>query len=148
MAGERRSPVSWRLAVATLVAPLLGAASTAMIALPAMCGDEISCAPVSFGFAALFGAWFGLFLGWPATLLLGLPAHALLTKQRITSVFAYAGAGALIGAAVSLAFFALHPTAFWVALGAGAGAASAALFWLIRRPDRDGAPGRYDGAAS
>lgn len=132
------TPLSWRLAIATIVAPLLGAASTAMIALPVVCGEEISCAPISFGFAAVFGGWFGLFIGLPAMVLLGLPIHALLVKRRITAIFVYAGAGALIGAAVSIFYFMLKATAFWVALGAGAGATSAALFWLIRRPDRNG----------
>lgn len=130
------TPLSWRLVAATLAAPLLGAAGAAMTALPAICGEEISCAPISFGFAALFGAWFGLFIGLPAMVLLGLPIHALLVKRRTTSVFAYAGAGAVVGAAVSLAYFTLQATAFWVALGAGAGALASAIFWLIRRPDR------------
>ena len=44
--------------------------------------------------------------------------------------------GALIGTVVSLAYFALPSTGLSVVLGCGAGIATAAAFWIIRRPDR------------
>lgn len=133
---KRSSTVNWRLVAAGIVAPVAGVAVAAMAALPAICGDEISCAPDSLGFAAVFGAWFGLMLGWPAMLALGLPAHAVLLRKRLTSALAYMAAGALIGTVVSLAYFALHSTGLSVVLGCGAGIATAAAFWIIRRPDR------------
>lgn len=95
----------------------------------------------------------GIILGLPAMLLLGLPIHGALLRFQRTSLECYAIAGGLSIATAMVIFgipgfsmpvFSIknpdsltdHIT-FHVWFGTATGAATAAVFWLIRRPDRD-----------
>lgn len=69
-----------------------------------------------------------------ATVILGLPAHALLVRIRRTTLLSYAVVGLIAGALGSTLFIAGDP---WIlASGLAAGLAGAAAFWLVARPDR------------
>ncbi|KRE89301.1 hypothetical protein ASG87_02865 [Frateuria sp. Soil773] len=92
-------------------------------------------------------------VGYPAMLVLGVPAHLLLTKRRWTSGWSYTLAGIAIGAIVAAVLFgsvALHnvsfipdpnkslgPSAIIFVVAALLGALAAWVFWLIARPNRE-----------
>lgn len=137
---------SLRLLIALLVAPMLASIlAAAGITIFSGCFGY-GCAVNTVVASVMFGAMFGFFIGIPAAVLGGLPAHHMLVMARRTHALFYVGAGALIGlpAAVAAVAFAsrgsmtMAPSAWLLSLviGAAAGAAAAYMFWLIRRPDR------------
>lgn len=100
----------------------------------------------------LFGFLWGAIIGWPAMLILGLPAHALLYRRKSHRIGGYLLAGVLTGFAASLVLFGILAMfgAFRFMTGAditGGGAvsivlilgsvAASTIFWFIRRPDKD-----------
>ena len=104
-------------------------------------------------------AFLAIFVGYVSALVLGMPVFLILHRYRVTSFSAYLVSGLVLGLVVYDSFF---PGLFsvvrafiegrtpdvWFYLGfiwregepaaAIAGAASAAVFWLIARPDREG----------
>ncbi len=90
-------------------------------------------------------------VGYPAMLVLGVPAYMLLTKRHWISGWSYTLAGAVIGAIVAAMLFgsvairnfsltpdvgkSLGPSAAIFMLAALLGALSAWVFWLIARPN-------------
>lgn len=70
----------------------------------------------------------------PFALGVGAICHAVLLKQGRTNLAYYACAGALAGAVIA---FCLSFTVSLTLLGAIVGGETAAVAWLIRRPDRD-----------
>ncbi|HEV2622972.1 MAG TPA: hypothetical protein VGU65_12890 [Frateuria sp.] len=101
------------------------------------------------------GLWALKFLAlvsYPAMLVLGVPAHMLLTTRHWTSGWSYSMAGVLIGATVAVVLFystAIHnfspaldpnkslgPFAGILIIAALLGALAAWVFWLIARPNR------------
>jgi len=91
-------------------------------------------------------------VGYPAMIVLGLPAHLLLRKFGSTGLWGYAVAGLLIGAIVAAVLFSsviannfglahdptksLTPSVAISILAAFLGMLSAVVFWAIARPDR------------
>jgi len=89
--------------------------------------------------AAGFGLIASIMVGFPAMALLGLPGHAVLLQLRKTAFWHYAFFGALAGIVTVFALSAMDGRFYreLLVLAAFIGLANAALFWLIRRPDRD-----------
>lgn len=98
-----------------------------------------------------------LFVSYPATLLIGVPVHLMLARQRCTRLAQYLSAGALLGGLPIVAYCvvaivveakfapsgvwrATQRNAEWGAIGAvvfaAASAAVAAAFWWIAVRDR------------
>jgi hypothetical protein len=91
-------------------------------------------------------------VGYPAMIVLGLPAHLLLARRGWTSLWKYMLAGLLVGAVVYAVLFSdvvvnnlglsAHseqspaPSAAILLLIAFFGVLSSTVFWLIVRPDR------------
>jgi hypothetical protein len=132
-----------RLTTAVFVAPALGSLGCALaLAFATSCPGEF-CNSAAFSLATAYGMSIGICLGIPAMILIGLPVHTLLVGARRITLLPYALAGmpAGIGAALVLERFMpmsdATSVAMLAAIGAGTGAASAALFWLLRRPDLD-----------
>lgn len=114
-------------------------------------------------FVAYFDRQMGeitLALGCISALILGLPAHAVLTRRSLRKVYHYAAAGFVIGSlsgavALSVLIWSDHHSAIGASptvlsgiagiarepallLGIGLlGLAGAILFWIVARPDRD-----------
>lgn len=114
--------------------------------------------PSVHGFWTLpfLGAMAGAVLGIPATLVMGLPIHALLTQFKLRSAAIYAGAGAFGGILLALTagqiglldvlnsdvpkedlLSNLVPSVRVFPQAVTLGTSSSLGFWLIRRPDRD-----------
>jgi hypothetical protein len=90
--------------------------------------------------------------GYPAMIVLGLPAHLFLRKMKWTALGSYAVAGLLIGMLMAVAIFVpvvtsgfgLWPSSTGLSgsfvaillLAAFFGLLSSATFWLFARPDR------------
>lgn len=90
-------------------------------------------------------------LGWPAALLFGVPAYAILRRARVTSRLGYAGTGLVLGALAAAAtesvmtmpgiardvagylVVAANPVGY--ALAAVIGTVAGLIFWRIVRPD-------------
>jgi hypothetical protein len=141
-----------RLAIATILCgPLAGMGIMILIGLITLLmtiGSGFSSfMPVSAIFA---GAVFGAIIGWPAMLLFGLPAHAMLYRRRSHRMGGYLLAGAILGLLATVVLGLMQATAFGVGgmgvLSTGlwfgvvlvlASVAAASVFWFIRRPDRD-----------
>ena len=92
--------------------------------------------------AAGFGLIAAIVVGYPAMVLLGLPGHSVLMHTQKTSFWYYAIFGALAGIIAVFALSAMDGRFYreLLALAPFVGFANAAIFWLIRRPDRDAAP--------
>jgi len=84
--------------------------------------------------AVIFGIGYGFTFGAPLLLVGGWPIHLALLAVRRVGPLAYM----LAGAFAVLAYFLISRDYTSGALGAVNGAAGAFVFWLIRRPDRDG----------
>lgn len=132
-----------RLSTAVFVAPAAGSLGCALaLATVLSCPGEY-CNAAAFGLATVYGMAIGICLGIPAMVLIGLPAHTLLVLARRLTLLPYALAGIPAGIAAALVLERFMPIpdatglAFLAAIGAGTGAVSAALFWLLRRPDLD-----------
>jgi hypothetical protein len=122
-------------------------------------------APLTPGFLLLFlsmiemdareGVWaleMSALVGYPAMVILGLPAHLLLKRTGWTSLGIYAFVGLLIGLAIATALFysmaaknfslmpdpgkSITPSIAVLVLAAFFGAISGIVYWLIGRPDR------------
>jgi hypothetical protein len=111
---------------------------------------------ISGGFAVMlipqmfiYGPIAGAMVGWPSTLLWGLPSHIFLYRSKRRKPIHYIIAG-LIGGAITTGVMilliygavtagGLPAIAFviYFVMFIGAGAGSGWLFWWIRRPDRD-----------
>ncbi len=100
-------------------------------------------------FLVVAGAFQGAIYGSLAMLILGLPAHEILLKRTTARAWLYTLTGLIAGAIFGALFAApallTSPTdmspAILLSLGVIAGATAAAIFWLIRRPDRDALAG-------
>ena len=141
----------WRLFFATILCgPLAGMAVMGVIGvvyfLLTFGSDMTSSVPSAMLGAGLLGAM----IGWPAMLIFGLPAHALLYRRRSHRIGGYLLAGAILGLFASAVLGLLQmvgsPIFGGAALMAGgvialilliASVAASSLFWWIRRPDRD-----------
>ncbi len=114
-------PTSLRLVVGLAVAPL-GAAVTAA-GLVALLGYE----PVTTAI------WVAIF-AYAAELVIALPGHLFLRRQRISTRRAYATLGAVTGVA-PFGLFASSGAdaqfAYWAVVGAAAGAIAGMIFWSI-----------------
>ena len=100
------------------------------------------------------GVMFGAVIGWPAMLLFGLPAHALLYRRRSYKIGGYLLAGALLGLLAAILLALLQATTVSGLLGLNflmtggffavilllSSVCAASVFWWIRRPDRDVPP--------
>jgi hypothetical protein len=152
--GQVQGRTGWRLFFASILCgPLAGLIVVSVLGL---IGAAISASSGGgFGFPAAFlitGATFGAVIGWPAMLVFGMPAHALLYRRKSHRIGGYLLAGVLTGFAASLALFVILAafdgfrsmngsdmtgggllTLIFV-LGA---VTASAIFWLIRRPDKD-----------
>lgn len=122
-----------RLAVAALISPIVAASAVAAIFI----GDAPYSENALDSIRSV--ASLALIVGYPAMLMLGLPAHTVLLKTGLRSGFAYVAAGAILGLVLALTL----ATVFHPEIGEATGhivlacALTAGLFWLIRRPDRD-----------
>jgi len=84
----------------------------------------------------VFGTLLSLY-GLAAALVLGLPAHAVLSRMGRTRRGAYVLVGLVAGLLVGLLFSGLRPDGWMVLLtGLCAGAAGGFGFWMVARPDR------------
>jgi hypothetical protein len=92
------------------------------------------------GVGVIFALVFGLPIGLPAMLALGLPAHSIL-RRKAPWLPIYCAVGATIGVIciAIITLLAWDGSSIWI-LGAECGAAMMSTFWVIRRPDRDIAP--------
>jgi hypothetical protein len=154
-----------RLILAVLFAPILAAglvaALLAIIMVPEMVFEtqidsatsqpasipQIMASLVGFG---VFGGALGVFLGWPAMILGGLPVHAWLVRKGRTDWLPYALIGLGVGTITMLIY--LLATGSWrdpmglldggplLLSGPLTGFLAASLFWLIRLPPRSSAP--------
>ncbi len=132
--------VTMRLIVAILVAPLLaGLLFLAMSLFSGNAGEGLWALTISAA------------VGYPAMLVLGLPAHLLLRFLKWTNIFGYGLAGLLIGTVLSAILFSsviahnfslvpdpnksLTPVTAIAVLAVIVGAMSGIVFWLIARPD-------------
>ena len=66
----------------------------------------------------------------------GLPAHVLLSRQRLTRSTHYGGAGLLAGALISALLVPLFGDLMIVVIGAVTGGVGGFVFWTIARPER------------
>jgi hypothetical protein len=142
-----------RLAIATILCgPIAGVATIMLISvimmLMSLGSGYASFLPWEY---ILSGGFFGAVIGWPAMLLFGLPAHALLYRRRSYKLGGYLLAGTILGLLATLFLALIQATAFrgggttdWLMSGAWFGVvlvlasvAAASVFWFIRRPDRD-----------
>ena len=92
------------------------------------------------------GLMMGGLLGWPLMMAFGLPMHMILLRTTSAKAWHYVTAGLAGGFAAGLLRFAMDGGAasmndlvILLAIGGLAGALSALVFWLVRRPDRDAA---------
>lgn len=137
-----------RLIMGVVLAPFVGAAAgsvvTALTA-PLMSPDQTGWGSVPVLLLMfLFGSFYvGATVGIAASLVLGLPAHALVSRLGLVSVWPYLACGAAAGAAVCWGWFAVMsaqndlPDTPVLLIALFTGATSALTFWLIRRPDRN-----------
>jgi hypothetical protein len=142
-------PRRFRLLAGLVLAPLGASAAAAMTLAAITICPSYGCSLEIFTFAGLVGVTYGAVVGVPTALLAGLPVHHLLSITGRTHVLPYVLAGGLIGLPAAVFGLAIlsrgslnmsaEGWAFASALGASTGAISALVFWLIRRPDRDGA---------
>jgi hypothetical protein len=152
--GQIQGRTGWRLFFACLLCgPLAGLAIMFLIAVIGVAINASSGGIGSFPPALLAsGAMFGAIIGWPAALVFGLPAHSLLYRRKSHRIGGYLLAGVLAGFAASavIIFLLAGFGAFRFMTGADitgsgfialiivlASAGAAAIFWFIRRPDRD-----------
>lgn len=154
-----------RLILAVLFAPILAAGLVAALLAVIMVPDmvfqtaidsatyrpattpEIMASLLGFG---VFGGALGVFLGWPAMILGGLPVHAWLVRKDRTEWLPYALIGLGVGTVTMLIY--LLATGGWrdplglldggplLLSGPLTGFLAASLFWLIRLPPRIPAP--------
>jgi hypothetical protein len=134
------------LALATIVAPLLGAVIGMLpYFMIAAAITDLSSFLSALGFALLTAFYVGGILGIPAAIAIGLPVHAALLRFDMRQAWHYAIVGVAPGMAIgSLLLFLISDApdnvANWtllLALGAFTGTMTASIFWLIRHPDRD-----------
>lgn len=154
-----------RLARATLLSPILAAGLAAAFLATQIAPelvfrvelDSVTSRPATlpeimaslFGFAILGGA-FGIFLGWPAMLVAGLPAHRWLVSKDRTDWLPYALIGLAAGTVTMLIYFLatgslrdpslLLDTSPLLATGPLTGFLAASIFWLVHLPGRIPAP--------
>jgi hypothetical protein len=144
-----------RLLVALFVAPILGALLGAAVG--ALLG-VLDAAHLQVSPTSLFMAQFTHWLPWIAlttclsTLVLGLPLHVALQRNRSFGLGAYWIGGlvlgiiiVLIGALATLGdiralYDALSDAVPYMLVASATGAATGFFAWLIRRPDRDANP--------
>jgi hypothetical protein len=141
-----------RLIIATLAAPFLGVLIGALPLLATQTAEfaqSEAAEPGTVGFlignAVVIALYAACFLALPAMVVIGLPAHAALSALRLRHAWHYAISGVAPGIAMAslLVFWLTDETTSvgnllqMLALGAFTGAATAWIFWLIRRPDRD-----------
>ena len=139
-----------RTATGLVAAPLVGALAggSLYVVLHTQFGNEFTLANL-FGNAvliAVIGIISGFLYGVPYALFVGWPAHLLLLRFGLTSVFVYVclaasatAAFASVFVAPSFGFDVLAPKSFLelISSAAIAGGIGGLVFWLIRRPDRD-----------
>jgi hypothetical protein len=129
-----------RLLLGCLIAPLTGGIVLLCIS---------AFGNISEGFWALK---MSAIVGYPAMLILGLPAYLIFRKLRWTGLLSYFLVGLLIGATVATVIFSpailgnidhwstspksLAPSAAIFVLASIYGALSSSVFWLVARPDR------------
>ena len=134
-----KSPV--RLWVGLLLAPLAPGLLLLVLSLVGNPGE------------GLWALKFSALVGYPAMLVLGIPAHRLLQKRRWISGWSYSVAGAVIGVIVAGVLFgsvAIHnvsltpdpgrslgPSVAIAIVAALLGALAAWIFWLIALPHRE-----------
>ena len=104
---------------------------------------EIMASLIGFGF---LGGAFGIFLGWPAMMIAGLPAHRWLVRKGRTDWLPYALTGLAAGTVTMLIYFLatgslrdpslLLDASPLLATGPLTGFPAASLFWLVRLPGR------------
>jgi hypothetical protein len=72
---------------------------SALLVAPPAAGAVVGACFSLFGLFLIFPMTvvFGALFGWPAAFLLGIPAHLALRRWHVTSRFAYAATGVLIG---------------------------------------------------
>nr|WP_321512085.1 hypothetical protein [uncultured Hyphomonas sp.] len=150
-----------RLALATLLSPILAAGLAAAFLATQIAPelvfrveiDSVTSRPATlpeimaslFGFGMLGGA-FGIFLGWPAMMIAGLPAHRWLVRKGRTDWLPYALTGLAAGTVTMLIYFLatgslrdpslLLDASPLLATGPLTGFLAASLFWLVRLPGR------------
>jgi hypothetical protein len=151
-----------RLLVATVVAPTSGclfglfsyAIGNALLNPPNITFGGVAEGMVGIVLLAIYGIAYGCGVGMAAMIVFGLPIHAALVRLNLRHLPAYALGGIPAGAAAPFLFTGFASVFFggaytWrqalsdglniVPLGAWLGACVLAVFWLIRRPDRDAA---------
>lgn len=132
---------SMRLWVGFLLAPLVPGLLFLLLSLFSKPGE------------GLWALKFSALVGYPAMLVLGVPAHLVLTKRHWTHGWSYALAGVLIGVIVAAVLFgsvaiqnfslipdpnkSLGPSVAIFTLVALLGALVAWVFWVIARPGRE-----------
>lgn len=72
---------------------------SALLVAPPAAGAVVGACFSLFGLFVIFPmtVMYGALFGWPAAFLLGIPAHLALRRRRVTSLFAFAATGLLIG---------------------------------------------------
>ncbi|HVY89496.1 MAG TPA: hypothetical protein VG942_11545 [Hyphomonadaceae bacterium] len=135
-----------RLALGVLLGPPVAGLTVGLILVMTAVGDVVAQSQNKAltviqmgGFAAFYGA----LVGWPVMLTLGLGSHAVLLRRTSANLLWYVGAGAVSGIVAGLvragrAVLYLQEAALLnVAIGIVTGVIAAAIFWIIRRPDKD-----------
>lgn len=130
----RKLPFRYRLAVGFLVAPLLPGVVVVIVGASFNAGK--------FG-EALWLLKLSALVGYSATIVVGTPAYFVLRWRQWNGVGAYLVTGALAGISFSIAVvLALQAATFaktipaYALFSAICGAAAAAFFWVLVRPDR------------
>jgi hypothetical protein len=130
-----------RIALALLIAPLMSGILLLSVSAFGNLGEGVWALKIS------------ALVGYPAMIVLGMPAHLLLARRGWTSLWQYMLAGILVGAVVYAVLFSdvivnnlglsalaeksLAPSAAILLLMAFFGVLSSTVFWLIVRPDRN-----------
>ena len=137
---KRTNGASARLIMATVLAPLAGSAivfTGFVLWIGSQQPGSMTGLSEAYGFALCLGAM----IGWPAMIILGLPAHAVILLSGQRRITAYMLLGAFSGIVASIIFFVIvghgplsDATGFLSLIGGLTGAASAMAFYLLRGP--------------
>lgn len=126
-----------RLILATIFAPLIVSILTVAFFMALESGEAQIIHNIRL--VALISGLVSALIGWPAMLIIGLPAHGILCAKNMRRWYYYAIAGALTGIVAMVVFSLiaegrLNIPPLFLALASFGGAFAAVLFHFIRGP--------------